>query len=391
MRKNGLSLMLMVGVLFLSSTNLYAQNNTRPRIKKTGQEIASSYINAIVKVITVVKWSNGTEEKHIGSGFFLDKEGYFATSAHVVKSRPEIRKDSEGKISMVLKYQYSILMKNDAKEFDAEIIGVDQSRDVAILKAVGIKEDEFKPATLGNSETLQVGDPVFAYGAPGGISETFTHGIVSALHRHHGMFRVEDFIQMDDAINPGNSGGPLINEYSEVIGMVALTRPDMQGIHYATPINFLDVSRLKKGDITMGYLGIKILLDNFPRNQNSLHFDELEFIHNATDVEDVQTLTKIAEMSKDNCAIITNVKPNSPADRAGLKRGDIVRFVNEKKLKCGRDILTSMLDISPGKEFEITVTRIENNAPKEKVLKAKLDEPKPEELREETGIEEDYF
>ena len=355
--------------IFIFQTNLFAQQNP---VKKTPQELASLYENSVVKIRNDVKWSNGEVENAIGSGFFVNNEGLIMTCAHVVKLKKETKKVEED-ICRVVGYNRYITIKNDSKRYRVEVLGIDAGRDLALLKAIDIPKNEYRPATLGNSNDIKIGEMAFAYGYPLGLNQTFTHGIVSALHRHPNLYKIEDFIQVDTLINPGNSGGPLINELGEVVGVVSLVHSQAQGISYAIPINLVEIERLKKGDVLIGYLGIKILLDNFPRSE-VISFEEIKYMNDLTQVSDVKTLVNMAEITKDNCAMILEVDSNSPGSKAFMKKGDIIKTFNKKQVKSGRDVIYYMSYVKPKEIVEMEVIRVDKEGGKTVILTATVSE-----------------
>ncbi|RMG01539.1 MAG: DegQ family serine endoprotease [Nitrospirae bacterium] len=222
----------------------------------------------------------------LGSGFIIDSEGYILTNFHVIDKAEDIQ-----------------VRLWDESEYTARVIGKDQKTDIALIK---IDTDRQLPvAPLGDSDKLEVGDWVLAIGNPFGLGHTVTAGIVSAKGRVLGSGPYDDFIQTDAAINPGNSGGPLFNTDGEVVGIntaIFSTSGGNIGIGFATPINIAKeiITALKeKGHVERGWLGVT-----------------------------VQKVTpEIAEsfgLSEPKGAIIADITPGSPAEKAGLKRGDII-------------------------------------------------------------------
>ena len=230
-----------------------------------------------------------------GSGFIISADGYIMTNNHVV--------GDADKVSVQLL---------DGREYDAKIIGTDPPSDVALIK---IDADEKLPfLKLGNSDKLEVGDWVLAFGNPFGLSHTLTAGIVSAKGRSGiGLNDFENFIQTDAAINPGNSGGPLVNLDGEVIGMnsAIYTRSGgYMGIGFAIPINMAkDIYQqlVEHGSVTRGRLGV-LIQDLNKELAESFDIDQREGI------------------------LIAQVMEDSPAEKAGLKQGDIILQLMVKKL-----------------------------------------------------------
>ena len=271
------------------------------------------------------------KSQSLGSGFVIDKNGFILTNNHVVENAEEI----------VVKF-------SDGREFKAEIIGRDSKTDVALIKIED--HNELPVVDLGNSDSLDVGEWVIAIGNPFGVGQTVTAGIVSAKGRDIGAGPYDDFIQTDASINPGNSGGPLFNVRGEVVGInTAIFSPSggNVGIGFATPINMVKrlLPQLKKeGAVTRGWLGVMI-----------------------------QTITKdLAETLKlpsEEGALVADVVENSPADKAGIKRGDVViRFDGEKIGKMKE--LSSVVASTPvGKKVELEVLR----GGEKKTLKTKIE------------------
>lgn len=223
-----------------------------------------------------------------GSGFIISKDGYILTNHHVV--------GEADKITVVLEGE---------KEYEAKRIGTDPKSDVAIIKINAPKE--FPVLPLGNSDTLEVGEWVIAVGNPFGLSHTITAGIVSAKGRNAvGIADYEDFIQTDAAINPGNSGGPLVNIDGEAIGInsaIFSRSGGYMGIGFAIPINMVKVIKdqlIEKGSVTRGYLGVMI---------QDLDADMIKSFN-----LDPQT----------KGVLIADISQDSPAEKAGMKRGDVV-------------------------------------------------------------------
>jgi len=219
----------------------------------------------------------------LGSGFIIDKEGHVLTNDHVVNGADEI----EIKLS-------------DGRSFPAKIIGSDSKLDLALVKIEGT--DNFPVTRLGNSDKLQVGEWVMAIGNPFGLEQTVTAGIVSAKGRVIGAGPYDDFIQTDASINPGNSGGPLFNTAGEVVGINTAIVARGQGIGFAIPVNMARevIDQLKKtGHVTRGWLGVSV-----------------------QDISD--ELAESFDLGSKKGALVATVIEGSPAEKAGLKRGDVI-------------------------------------------------------------------
>ena len=266
-----------------------------------------------------------------GSGFIISADGYIMTNNHVVGDADKVT-----------------VQLLDGSEYTAEIIGTDPPTDVALIKIDADEKLPFLP--LGNSDQLEVGDWVLAFGNPFGLSHTLTAGIVSAKGRSGiGLTDYENFIQTDAAINPGNSGGPLINLDGEVVGMntaIFSRSGGYMGIGFAIPINMAQniyQQLVKHGGVTRGRLGVLI-----------------------------QDLTKDLAESFDidqrSGILIAQVVDGSPAEKAGLKQGDVILKLNGNKVDKVAKFRNKIAMTRPGTEVEFLVLR---DAKKRKI-KAKI-------------------
>ena len=252
----------------------------------------------------------------LGSGFIISKDGYIITNNHVIRKADEIK----------------VILENE-DEYSAEIIGTDPKTDLALLK---IKPNKpLKPVKLGNSSSLEIGDWVVAIGNPFGLGNTVTAGIVSAKGRSLGLGAYDDFIQTDAAINPGNSGGPLFNFKGEVIGVNTAIIAGGQGIGFAIPMNMANriVSQLQaSGKVVRGWLGVH-----------------------------VQAITPEIEqglkLPNDNGALISDIAPGSPAEKGGLKRGDVIVAVNNMNVMDEDDLPKYVANLSPGTKADFQIIR----------------------------------
>ncbi|VAV96064.1 HtrA protease/chaperone protein, partial [hydrothermal vent metagenome] len=227
----------------------------------------------------------------LGSGFIISKDGYVLTNNHVVADADKI-----------------IVRLSDRRELEAELIGTDKRSDLALLKIEG---DDFPVVKIGSSETLKAGEWVLAIGSPFGFDYSVTAGIVSAKGRSLPRENYVPFIQTDVAINPGNSGGPLFNLDGEVVGInsqIYSRTGGYMGLSFAIPIDVVMnvVEQLKSdGHVVRGWLGVLI--------------------------QDVtRELAESFGMKKPHGALVARVLPNSPAEAAGFKIGDIVVKFNGK-------------------------------------------------------------
>lgn len=348
--------------------------------------IAEMYKDTLVDIQTVVTRENGMVEVWGGSGFFIDDQGTILTCCHVVRNdRPE----APGMfgimvpVAPVRSYDYWITLNN--RKYKATMLGANQYIDAAALKVLDIDPSAYKPAKLGDSDKVKTGEKVYAYGNPLDLPGTFTDGIVSKTHRQitgaDNLWYVQDFIQTNTPINPGNSGGPLINSRGEVIGINAGTYPGYDGLHLAVSIKLANPRKLMAdGVVKMAYLGADVMLDNFARTGvlGDPGFSDMKVINDLTGIDNRKSLELLADMTypaADNGerrSMVIGVDAKSPADIAGLKRGDIITHFNGVEVKNGRDVRLLTLDIGPDKEFEVKVTRVEKGVAQELTLKMKL-------------------
>ncbi|KAA0259225.1 DegQ family serine endoprotease [Deferribacter autotrophicus] len=256
------------------------------------------------------------KSKSLGSGFVIDKEGYIVTNNHVIDGADEI-----------------VVKLADKKEFKAKVVGKDPLTDLALLK-IDPKDEELHPLTLGDSEKTEVGEWVVAIGNPFGLEWTVTAGIISAKGRVLGEGPYDNFMQTDASINPGNSGGPLVNMKGEVVGINTAIIPSGQGLGFAIPVNMLKelLPKLKAGKVKRGWLGVTVQpLDD--------------------------KLAKSFGLKKPEGALIADVIKGDPADKAGLKAGDIVIAIDDKPVKDSRDLVMEIGKRNPGEKVTLTVIR----------------------------------
>ncbi len=257
------------------------------------------------------------KEQSLGSGLLISENGYILTNEHVIRDAEEIK-----------------VRLSNQRVYDGKVIGIDSRTDVAILK---IETDEKLPAAVfGDSDNLRVGQWALAIGNPFGLDRTLTVGVISATGRNEvGIEDYEDFIQTDTSINPGNSGGPLLNIYGEVIGINTAIVASGQGIGFAIPINLARLianQLIEKGEVTRGWLGVSI-----------------------------QPLTpELAEsfsLKQVGGALVNQVLPDSPAEKAGLQRGDILLTFGGKGVNGVRDLQLMVASTPVGKKVDLEVQR----------------------------------
>jgi serine protease Do len=256
------------------------------------------------------------KQKSLGSGFIISQDGYIFTNNHVVEQADKI-----------------IVKLSTGKEYEAKVIGRDAKTDIALIK---IKSSEGLPvAETGDSEKLRVGEWVIAIGNPFGLEQTVTAGIVSAKGRVIGAGPYDNFIQTDASINPGNSGGPLFNMEGKVIGINTAIVAQGQGIGFAIPIGMAKtiLPDLKaKGKVTRGWLGVSV-----------------------QDItEDIAKNLKLKERSG---ALVADVFKGDPADKAGLKSGDIITEINGKAIKDTHELLMMIAGFRVGDTVKVKILR----------------------------------
>ena len=268
-------------------------------------------------------------ERGQGSGVIIDNKGLVLTNAHVV--------EKVDNVSVTLA---------DGKNCDGKVLGTDTVTDLALVKIEDSINSAFAP--LGNSEDLEVGDWAIALGTPYGLEKTVTLGIISSLHRDINSLGFSDkrldLIQTDAAINPGNSGGPLINSNGQVIGINTLVRSGPgAGLGFAIPINLAKTvsdQLLINGEVIHPYLGVQLISLN----------PKIAKEHN----QDPNSLVQLPER---NGALIQSVIPNSPAEKAGLRRGDLVIAAENTSIEEPKALLEEVEKAKIGKVFLLNVLR----------------------------------
>ncbi len=280
--------------------------------------------------------------RSLGSGFIVSENGYILTNRHVIADADKI-----------------IVRLNDRRELEAKVIGSDKRSDVAVLK---VDAENLPVVNIGDSSQLQVGEWVLAIGSPFDFDHTVTSGIVSALARSLPNENYVPFIQTDVAINPGNSGGPLFNMKGEVVGVNAQIYSrtgGFMGLSFAIPINLaMDVAEQLKtnGQVSRGWLGV--LIQNVTRE-----------------------LAESFGLSKPQGALVSQVLPDSPAERAGLQVGDVIVEFNGRNVPTS-SALPPMVGVTPiDKPVNVKVLR----DGKYKNLQVTIGELPSEETLAETG------
>ena len=273
-----------------------------------------------------------TERKasSLGSGFIINKNGTVITNNHVIQNAEDI------------------VVRVNKKEYKAKVLGADPYADIAVLKIESDSKEVFKPIGFGDSDKARVGDWVVAIGNPFGLGGTVTSGIISARNRDINLTRYDDFIQTDASINQGNSGGPLFNLKGEVIGInTAIIAPNQSGsigIGFAIPANAASnvIDQLiKYGETKRGWLGVRIQ-------------------------EVTEEIAEVEKLKKNEGALVASVSEKSPADKAGLKAGDIILKFDGKKIETMRSLPKVVSNTEVGKVVELEIWR------NKKIIKKKL-------------------
>ncbi len=253
----------------------------------------------------------------LGSGFIISADGFIVTNNHVVAEADEIK----------------VKLLGRDKAYDAKIIGRDPETDLALLK---IEAGANLPVLeFGNSDATRVGEWVMAIGNPFGLGHTVTAGIVSAKGRHIGAGPFDSFLQTDASINPGNSGGPLIDMDGKVVGINTAIVPNGQGIGFATPASMADkvIRQLKNGQKVMrGWLGITM--------------QELD-----------ENTSKAVGLKDTKGVLVAHVIPGDPADKGGMKIGDVILKANGQPVDDSSALLARVASMPPGEKIQLGVWR----------------------------------
>jgi serine protease Do len=255
-------------------------------------------------------------EQSLGTGFIISPDGYILTNNHVVNGADEV-----------------LVRLSDGREAKGEIKGQDEKLDLALIKIT--EKDRLPAVDLGDSDALEVGEWVMAIGNPFGLSQTVTAGIVSAKGRVIGSGPYDDYIQTDASINPGNSGGPLFNAAGKVIGINTAIIANGQGIGFAIPVNMAKeiISQLRdNGKVVRGYLGVR--------------YQPL-----------TPELAKSFGLESDRGALIASVERGTPAEKSGLKAGDIILEYDGKPVSEGNELARYVATTPVGKTVKLVVFR----------------------------------
>jgi serine protease DegQ len=254
----------------------------------------------------------------LGSGVIVSKEGFILTNNHVVESADEIE-----------------VALADGRKTVAKLVGTDPETDLAVIK---VDLPDLPAIALGHSEQAQVGDVVLAIGNPFGVGQTVTMGIVSALRRNFGVNTFENFIQTDAAINPGNSGGALVDTGGNLLGIntaIYSKGGGSLGIGFAIPASSAKMvleSIIANGSVVRGYIGVE--------------------------PQDITPdLAESFGLTTRSGAIIAGVVKGDPADKAGIKPGDILTAINGKPVADVNDMLNTIAQLAPGSTVQMTLLR----------------------------------
>ena len=260
-------------------------------------------------------------DRSLGSGVIVDKRGYILTNNHVVEQATKIQ----------------VQLHGESARYTAKVVGVDEDTDLAVIKIDANKE--LPIAKLGNSDGVQVGDWVLAIGSPFGLQATVTAGIISAKDRGGIGQQFQRFLQTDAAINPGNSGGPLVDLSGQVIGIntaIITGSRGYEGVGFALPsttaIRVYD-QIIKQGRVTRGSIGVSF--------QEEISTNPIT----------------LKSLGAPYGVVIENVQAGSPAEKAGLKGGDVITSVNGRPVKTGNDLVNPIADAPIGSKVKLTYIR----------------------------------
>jgi len=348
---NLLKKFLFITIIVLSPTYIYAKN-----VPDSFADLAEKLMPSVVNISTTQTvrtnsnqfpfqfppgspfeemfkdFNRPTERKasSLGSGFIIDTNGTVITNNHVIANAEDI------------------IVRVNNKEYKANVLGADPYADIAVLKIKS--KEKFTPVKFGDSDKARVGDWVVAIGNPFGLGGTVTSGIVSARNRDINLTRYDDFIQTDASINQGNSGGPLFNLNGEVIGInTAIIAPGQTGsigIGFAIPANAASTvidQLIEFGETRRGWLGVRIQ-------------------------EVTKEIADIEKLKSTSGALVASVSEDSPADKAGLKAGDIILEFDGKKIDTMRKLPKVVANTKVGKSVVLKIWRNKKTISKRLVL-----------------------
>ena len=281
----------------------------------------------------------------LGSGFIMSEDGYVVTNNHVIAQAEDI----------------DVVLQNGDK-YEAKVVGKDPKTDLAVLKFEPDKD--IQPVKFGDSGNLRIGDWVIAIGNPFGLGYTVTAGIVSAKGRSLGLGAYDDFIQTDASLNPGNSGGPLFNLKGEVVGVNTAIVARGQGIGFAIPIDLAEfvIDQLKSdGKVVRGWLGV--------------------YVQKVT-----PEIASSFDLKEDEGALVSDLAPDGPAEKAGITRGDVIVEFDGHKVDDVSDLTNLSAVTPPGTDVDVKI--IQDG--KTKNIKVKLEEFPDQKARIEEDIRENF-
>jgi serine protease Do len=264
-------------------------------------------------------------EDSLGSGVIVSPDGYIMTNNHVIEGASDVR-----------------VTLSDKRQLEAKVVGSDPKTDIAVLK---VNANNLSAITIGDSSKVQVGDYALAIGDPFGVGQTVTMGIVSAMNRGNlGIEDYEDFIQTDAPINPGNSGGALVNDRGELIGIntaiLSHGSGGNEGIGFAVPVNLARAVMdqiMDHGKVNRAYLGV-IIQDVTPGIAKAMGLTDMKGV------------------------LVGDVSPSGPAQKSGIKRGDIILEVNGKPVADGRELRMSISMMKPDASVKLRILRNGNQS-----------------------------
>ncbi len=289
------------------------------------------------------------QERSLGSGVIVRKDGVILTNNHVVGDADEIE-----------------VTLHDGRTFEAEVVGTDPKSDVAVVRLKDGPKEDLPVLPFGDSSALRLGETVLAIGDPFGIGQTVTMGIVSATGRANlGIVDYEDFIQTDAAINPGNSGGALVNMKGELVGIntaIFSRSGGYQGIGFAIPSDMaraIMADLLGDGKVDRGFLGVMI--------------QDLD-----------EDLAQAMDLDTTEGVLVGDVTEDSPAAKAGVKRGDVILKFNGKPMKDTHELRMAVAEAGPGTPFTLEVLRDGRHKTLEGTLD-RLEDEQPERIADKAS------
>jgi serine protease Do len=275
-----------------------------------------------------------SETEAVGSGVVINADGFIVTNNHVVEGAKEI-----------------LVHFVSGAAVRGKVVGADPDTDLAVVKIA--PPHDIVPAKLGDSDQLTVGEWVLAIGSPFGLDHTVTQGIVSAKGRRRGLHALEDFVQTDAALNPGNSGGALVNLRGEVVGInsaIVTQTGNYAGVGFAIPVNMakrvMD-SLIAKGKVVRGFMGVEV------RNLD-------EALAERYSIASVEELLKELKLNSPRGAFVvgfTRSEDGSPAEKSGMKEGDVVTAFDGKPVQGVEDLILRIMQTVPGTKVDVKVWR----------------------------------